>query len=318
MDWDDIFEKDPEPQPGPRIFISYSSQDKEFVSQLVLDLNSADLRVWIDEKEIDAGDSIAQRISEGLSSCDLFFIVLSPSAVKSNWVQRELETAIVREIDDRDVLIIPLIIATCEIPPLLRPKRYADFRTSYSSGMTQLFDAINELLDKDKDCPRKEDAFGDLIPLRDDKGVLVLAPDGAPRVKTTVIFESTGERFTVCLPLDLRCDFAARRIIGEIFLEDLPPHRRDAYLHEGQFFLLKGDERHCDFTLREAGIKDGDEIKVMTVIPYPWCHDARMASAIFKGHRHNLAANPSYRFFYYVLKIVEERLERIDLYIPPV
>jgi hypothetical protein len=55
MDWDDIFDlgKEPEPRSGPRIFISYSSQDKEFVNRLVSDLSSADLHVWIDQREID-------------------------------------------------------------------------------------------------------------------------------------------------------------------------------------------------------------------------------------------------------------------------
>ena len=49
-----------------RVFISHSSHDKPFVHRLAADLKNQDLDIWVDEQELQVGDSIVQGISSGL------------------------------------------------------------------------------------------------------------------------------------------------------------------------------------------------------------------------------------------------------------
>jgi hypothetical protein len=47
-----------------------------------------------------------------------------------------------RELDERRVLVMPLLLENCEIPMFLREKMYADFRTNFDVGLSKLVDAL--------------------------------------------------------------------------------------------------------------------------------------------------------------------------------
>jgi len=49
-----------------KLFLSYASVDKRQVLRLASDLRQAGVAVWLDDWEIRAGDSIAQKIETGL------------------------------------------------------------------------------------------------------------------------------------------------------------------------------------------------------------------------------------------------------------
>lgn len=108
------------------LFISHSSKDKFFVRNLADRLVKSDLKVWIDEAEIKIGDSLIQKISEGVQDSDFLIVVLSQNSVASNWVQKELQLAMTKEILGNRI-ILPILIEKCEIPLFLRDKLYADF-----------------------------------------------------------------------------------------------------------------------------------------------------------------------------------------------
>ena len=73
------------------VFISHASEDKESIaSPLAEALQRAGLRVWIDKQEIRLGDSIRQRIDEGLAHSRFGVIILSPAFLEKVWTQREL------------------------------------------------------------------------------------------------------------------------------------------------------------------------------------------------------------------------------------
>ena len=62
------------------LFISYATEDgDDFVKPLVKALNSKGLKVWYDELELKLGDSIYEKINEGLNNCLYAVVVLSPS-----------------------------------------------------------------------------------------------------------------------------------------------------------------------------------------------------------------------------------------------
>ncbi len=52
----------------PTIFLSHRKPDADLAKQLAEDLKIAGHQVWFDESEINIGDSIFERINEGLKS----------------------------------------------------------------------------------------------------------------------------------------------------------------------------------------------------------------------------------------------------------
>lgn len=126
-----------------KIFLSHSSKDKQFVALLHGKLLSANVDVWLGEYEILIGDSIQEKISEGLDKSEFLLVVLSKAALKSDWVKRELETKIHEEIEKKKVVVLPVMldgITQDEIPAFLRGKKCIPFPGQPSE------DEFNELL----------------------------------------------------------------------------------------------------------------------------------------------------------------------------
>lgn len=126
------------------IFISYSHQDKDFVSSLATMLVAARHSIWIDQWELNAGDSIIEKVQDAVGDADALLVVLSKASVESEWCKKELRTALVRELDEKKTLVIPCLIEDCDIPVFLREKMYADFRTDKGGA----FDFLNRSLGK--------------------------------------------------------------------------------------------------------------------------------------------------------------------------
>ena len=126
-------------------FVSHSSKDKPFIRKLVADLTAEGVSVWLDEQRIRVGDSIPERIGQGLAESDIFLIALSENSVSSDWVKRELNSALVGEISKRKIKIMPLKLSDCAIPEVIQDKKYADFTQSYKSGLDELLAALGSL-----------------------------------------------------------------------------------------------------------------------------------------------------------------------------
>jgi hypothetical protein len=126
-------------------FVSHSSKDKPFIRKLTADLTAQGVSVWLDEQRIRVGDSIPDQIAQGLAESDIFLIALSENSVSSEWVKRELNSALLDEISKRKVHILPMKLSECEIPGIIRDKKYADFTKSYKEGFKELLEAIKSL-----------------------------------------------------------------------------------------------------------------------------------------------------------------------------
>lgn len=124
------------------VFLSHSSKDKPFIRQLAADLANVNILVWLDEQQIKVGDSINDKISQGLAESDYFVIAMSDNSTKSEWVKRELNSALIQEIESKKVKILPIKLSDCDFPPLIKDKKYADFTKSYKSGLNELIKAM--------------------------------------------------------------------------------------------------------------------------------------------------------------------------------
>jgi hypothetical protein len=128
---------------GRRIaFLSHSSIDKPFIRQLAADLTANGVDVWLDEQRIRVGDSIPEKIAQGLAGSDFFLIGMSGNSANSPWVQKELNNALVNEVQRRKVHILPLKLDDSPMPQILADKKYADFSKSYKAGLDDLLNAL--------------------------------------------------------------------------------------------------------------------------------------------------------------------------------
>lgn len=128
----------------PSIFLSYTHLDKDFAGRLATDLLSAGIKVWMDEGEIKPGDSLVKTISSAIDKMDAFAVLLSPDSVSSDWVKRELNLATDRELRTRRIRVIPILIADCELPPILRDHLYLNMKdeAGYARALRQLLETL--------------------------------------------------------------------------------------------------------------------------------------------------------------------------------
>ncbi len=125
-------------------FISHSTKDKPFVRKLAADLVASGVKVWLDEQRILVGDSVPEKIAQGLAESDFFLIVVSQNSVSSSWVKKELSSALVHEIERRKVTVLPIKLDDAAMPDSIHDKLYADFRGSYDEGLSKLLKSIKD------------------------------------------------------------------------------------------------------------------------------------------------------------------------------
>lgn len=91
-----------------KVFISHASEDKDsFVRPLANSLIDRKFDVWYDEYSLKWGDSLLQKINEGLSQCDYAIVVFSDNFFKKRWPQSELNGLFALE-QSKGKLILPI------------------------------------------------------------------------------------------------------------------------------------------------------------------------------------------------------------------
>jgi hypothetical protein len=93
-----------------RIFLSHSSEDKEFALRIATALRDPTMAPWIDSEQIITGDDIFDRLGHGLQSMDVLVFLISQASMKSEWVLLEVKHAVTRELTEKRALLLPFII----------------------------------------------------------------------------------------------------------------------------------------------------------------------------------------------------------------
>lgn len=124
------------------VFISYTHADKHFVDLLAVNLVDARVSVWLDRWELNVGDSLIEKIQDGLQDASALLVVLSKASLESQWCKKELSVGLLRELEERKVVVLPILLEDCSIPLLLRDKVYADFRSNFDEGWHSVISAI--------------------------------------------------------------------------------------------------------------------------------------------------------------------------------
>ncbi|BCS89103.1 toll/interleukin-1 receptor domain-containing protein [Pseudodesulfovibrio sediminis] len=143
------------------VFLSHSSEDKSLVRKIGNDLMRYGAKVWIDEAEIKIGDSLIDKISEGIHEADYLAVSLSRASVKSEWVKRELNIALNREISGHRIKVVPLLLKQCDLPLFLIDKKYINLSGTYNyiDGIQALAKDLNLLGKEDDDSFMRQLVF---------------------------------------------------------------------------------------------------------------------------------------------------------------
>lgn len=121
------------------VFLSHSSKDRPFVSTLAEVLQRHAIPVWYSDTNIKDAQQWHDEIGRALKRCDWFILVLSPDAVASMWVKRELLYSL--QHDRFEGRIVPLVHRSCSYDDLswtLSLIQMIDFSTNFDSGCREL------------------------------------------------------------------------------------------------------------------------------------------------------------------------------------
>lgn len=128
------------------VFIVYSYEDKDTVNILIEQLKEKKYHVLSDEELIKPGDNIANKINEAISKSNKIILVLSPSSMKSKWVNIEM-----KKIVETKKLVVPIMVKQIdEIPDYLTDIKYADLtsnekkeQNSLKTDLTKFVESLN-------------------------------------------------------------------------------------------------------------------------------------------------------------------------------
>ena len=87
-------------------FISYSSKDQEFAERLYADLQNKGVRCWYAPEDLPIGAKIRDGIDEAICRYDKLLLILSENSVNSQWVEQEVETALEKERERNNQIVL--------------------------------------------------------------------------------------------------------------------------------------------------------------------------------------------------------------------
>ena len=116
-------------QVRPTLFVSYAKEDQEEILSLAHALESSGLYVWLDNKDLLAGDDWREEIEVAIEQADYVLVCFSSNSVgKTGFVQKEmryaLEQAALRP--DGKAYILPVRLDECDVPRRFQRIHYVD------------------------------------------------------------------------------------------------------------------------------------------------------------------------------------------------
>ena len=130
----------PELKPAVRsydAFISYAHTDREAAIAITGHLESAGLRVFVDELHLDTGVAWQQEIFRVLDQAHAIIALYSPDYVKSKVCQEEFNIAWARKRKDADMFVYPIYWRSSELPTYMELLNFADCRECRTERLEQ-------------------------------------------------------------------------------------------------------------------------------------------------------------------------------------
>lgn len=105
---------------APRVFLCYTSSDVELAESIAILLQENGIDTWWDQWCITAGDSLREKIDEGLSECTHFLVLLTPHSIDKPWVNQEMDAGLMLKLKN-ECRFLPVrhSLPASDLPPLL-------------------------------------------------------------------------------------------------------------------------------------------------------------------------------------------------------
>lgn len=115
-----------------RVFLSHSSKDKDIVDIIFNEFQKSEISAWYDKYQIEPGDSVTEKINQGLDESDIGIICVSNNFFNgsSGWTKAELNYFIQRRMrnPDKTFIILNIDVPHDELPPLVQDYKYINFK----------------------------------------------------------------------------------------------------------------------------------------------------------------------------------------------
>lgn len=121
------------------VFLSHAHQDRTFAARLSQTLQRHAVPVWYSPLRLQGAQQWHDEIGRALRRCDWFVLILSPAAVRSEWVKRELFYALQKSRYRKR--IVPLMSRACKYERLswtLGSIQQIDFTSDFDAGCRDL------------------------------------------------------------------------------------------------------------------------------------------------------------------------------------
>ena len=113
-------------QPMRDFFISYTARDKRWATWVAEVLESEDHTTMIQAWDFKPGGNFVRDMEEALELCRRTVLIYSPYYFKSVYAQAEWRAAFTKDPTGEKGALLPIRVASCEPPRLLRPLAYVD------------------------------------------------------------------------------------------------------------------------------------------------------------------------------------------------
>ncbi len=120
-----------------KIFLSYSSGDRQKVDTIYALLQKLSVDPWMDHRDIEGSAEWPREISQEIACCDAALVFLSSDALKSRWVNLEWQALIQQQIQ-RNIPLMPVRLSHPISPgpdfPFINLMQFVDYETAQTPG----------------------------------------------------------------------------------------------------------------------------------------------------------------------------------------
>ena len=104
----------------PRVFLSHSKKDVEFIRKLDLDLRAAQCDSWLDEIELRSGQPwLDQIFGSGIPSCEIVLCYITANSIESEVFKQEMDARLLERLQNARVSLL-LYVASPDLRSKLR------------------------------------------------------------------------------------------------------------------------------------------------------------------------------------------------------
>jgi len=119
------------------VFISYARANEAHATALVAELKAQrpDIRVFVDQQELNPGAAWQQSLFEALDACRKVITLYSPEYVASKVCKEEWNIAWCRHRESDESILYPIYLRTAALPTYMRLVQYTDCREADAAGL---------------------------------------------------------------------------------------------------------------------------------------------------------------------------------------